>query len=80
VVATSNLGTSELIETGRNGKLVPQGNIQAMVDAVNEILEDTEQAEALCRVAEKQIDEVFTMETMLLSLEKIYLQKATVLK
>ena len=80
VVATSNLGTSELIETGRNGKLVPQGNIQAMVDAINEILEDTEQAEALCRAAEKQIDEVFTMETMLLSLEKIYMQKATVLK
>jgi glycosyltransferase involved in cell wall biosynthesis len=76
VVATSNLGAQELIETDVNGRLVPLGDVQALVDAVKDLLENPDKAELLRAFAKKQVDEIYTMQNMLLSLEDIYTQTA----
>ena len=76
VVATTNLGTQEIIETGVNGRLVPQGDVPAMADSIKDLLEHPDKAQLLCTSAKKQVDEIYTMENMMLSLEEIYIQNA----
>ena len=76
VVATTNLGTQEIIETGVNGRLVPQGDVQSMVDSIKDLLEHPDKAQLLRASAKKQVDEIYTMENMMLSLEDIYIQNA----
>jgi glycosyltransferase involved in cell wall biosynthesis len=59
-----------------NGRLVPLGDVQALVDAVKDLLENPDKAELLRAFAKKQVDEIYTMQNMLLSLEDIYTQTA----
>jgi glycosyltransferase involved in cell wall biosynthesis len=74
VIATRNLGAQELIETEVNGRIVPQGDIQAMVDSIKDLLENPDKAKLFRLSAKKQVDELYTMQNMLLSLEEIYIQ------
>jgi len=76
VIATSNLGAQELIETEVNGRLVAQGDLQSLADSIKDLLENPGKAELLRASAKKQVDEIYTMQNMLLLLEDIYVQKA----
>lgn len=72
VIATDNLGTREIIENGRNGWLVPIGDIDALSSAILHILANPHQVEMICRTAAKQIDNEYTLDKMISALERIY--------
>jgi glycosyltransferase involved in cell wall biosynthesis len=74
VVASENLGTLELIESGKNGWITPQGDIDAIADRVRNILENETVANSFRSEAGKQVDNEYTMEKMLSTLEQIYLK------
>lgn len=75
VVATENLGTSEIIESGLNGWLSPVGEIDTMSEQILDMLVDLGKAKKICRQGKKQVDEVFTFERMISSIESIYRSK-----
>jgi len=76
VIATDNLGTHEIIESGRNGWLVPIGDIEALSRAILHILANPHLVESICQTAAKQIDEEYTLEKMISTLEHIYAEEA----
>lgn len=65
-VVTDVKGNREVVEHGRNGLLVPLGDVQALADAILEILKDPQKAECMGKegycMAREQFDErvVFT--------------------
>lgn len=73
VVASENLGTLELIESGKNGWITPQGDVDAIADRVLNILENETLADSFRIEAGRQIDNEYTMKKMLSTLEQIYL-------
>ena len=60
-VVTNVKGNREVVEHGRNGYLVPYGDVQALADAILEILMDPEKAKCMgeegYRMAREQFDE-----------------------
>lgn len=72
VVAMKNLGTSEIIESGRTGWLVPVGDVDALSERILAVLTDPNKARQIRDEARKQVDDVFTFERMISNLEKIY--------
>ena len=61
VVATAVRGCREAVEHGRNGLLVPLGDVDALAEAVIEILNNEDQAQEMARqgrlVAEERFDQ-----------------------
>jgi glycosyltransferase involved in cell wall biosynthesis len=47
VVATNIRGCREVVETGRNGLLVPPGNVADLADAIMQLLDDKEQMQRM---------------------------------
>lgn len=72
VVATKNLGTREIIESGHTGWLVPVADAAALSERIFSVLTDACKARQVCEEARRQVDEVFTYESMISKLEKIY--------
>ena len=76
VVATENLGTREIIETGLNGWLSPFEEIDTMSEQILDMLLDLSKAKKICESGKKQVEEVFTFEKMISSIEEIYRTEA----
>ena len=76
VVASDNLGAHELIGAGNHGILVPIGDVQTASSAIQKVLEQPEEANRMRLVALKQIDDFYSLKTMIRSIEGVYLEKA----
>jgi len=65
-VVTNIRGCREAVEHGRNGLLVPLGDVQALADAIVELLTDREKARRMgeegCRMALERFDERLVFE------------------
>lgn len=76
VIASDNLGARELIGDGNHGKLVPIGNVDAVVEAIGYLLDNPEKAAAMRELAWQQVSEVYSLDKMMLAIEKVYTEKA----
>lgn len=60
-IVTDIRGCREVVEHGRNGLLVPLGDVNALAEAIIDLLEDTEKAQRMGRegrkIAEERFDE-----------------------
>ncbi len=73
VVATHVGGVPELIESGRNGLLVPPRDGLALAEAVLALLKDPERARQLASRGETRIHKHFTLDRMTNQYESLYL-------
>lgn len=73
VIATGVGGIPELIESGKNGILVPPKNGEALAQAVLSLLKDRKKAEAMGSAAEELIRRSFTLDRMIDQYENLYL-------
>lgn len=73
VIATQVGGIPELIESGRNGLLVPPRNGTALSDAILSLLGDRARAAHLGRLAQEKIKRDFQLERMVNQYEELYL-------
>lgn len=60
VVATSVSGTTQVIDDGTEGWLVPPGDVDALVRALDELLDDPDRARARGDAARRRIDAEFS--------------------
>jgi len=74
VVATDILGTREAISSGVNGWLPPVGDTNALARAAMDILENPMRAIAFQEAGRKRINNEFTREKMLASIEHEYMR------
>jgi ABC-type polysaccharide/polyol phosphate transport system ATPase subunit/glycosyltransferase involved in cell wall biosynthesis len=63
IVATGVFGVPELIRDGKEGRLVEAGDVDAMTEAIAELLGDRDRASALGRQARLRVEAKFTLET-----------------
>ena len=62
VVSTPVSGIPELIDSGRDGLLVPPGDPQALADALERLLDDGDLRARLALAARARIESRFTVE------------------
>ncbi|HBO43921.1 MAG TPA: hypothetical protein DD670_08320 [Planctomycetaceae bacterium] len=62
VVTTRVGGVPDLIESGENGLLVDDGDVDGMVEAIGRLLEDTLRAQAMGRNGRRRLEDRFTLE------------------
>lgn len=72
VVATDVLGTNELVEDGRSGRLVPPGDAEHMAQCLLELIASPETRERLGRAGRERVRSEFTLETFLSEHERLY--------
>lgn len=72
VVATATEGAREIIEDGLTGKLVPIGDVDALVSAVIELLEDEQERQRIGARARETARERFSLDRMVDATERIY--------
>ncbi len=72
VVATAVGGVPELIENGRTGILVPPRDVEALAEAILELLNDKEKAKRLGENGRHLIEEKFSLEEMVEKIESLY--------
>lgn len=53
IITSSNMGSEELIEDGKNGVLIPPGNIEILTETILELLKNTLKREEIKRNAEE---------------------------
>jgi glycosyltransferase involved in cell wall biosynthesis len=70
-VASHVDGIGEVVQEGRNGFLVPAGNVEAMAAAVIRLLKDESLRQALGEQARLSVDD-FSAEKMLKDYSKLY--------
>jgi glycosyltransferase involved in cell wall biosynthesis len=75
VIASDNLGTRELIGTGKHGMLVPVGDVQALASAAASLLDHPAQASEMSRLAREQLENTFTLDGMMRKIEAVYLKR-----
>ncbi|RYF68610.1 MAG: glycosyltransferase, partial [Comamonadaceae bacterium] len=63
-IGSDVVGVREVIAHGRTGLLVPEGDAQALADALATLLTHPEQAEALRRAAREQAEQAFDVSLM----------------
>ncbi len=78
VVATAAGGTPEVIEDGRNGRLVPPGDAEAMARALTELIENQALARRLGEQAARDARERFGIDVMVRRFESFYVSLAGV--
>lgn len=71
VVATAVSGTPELIRDGVDGKLIPGGNADALVDAVVRLASNPELSARVADAARRRVLEKFTIDAMIDSYEEV---------
>ncbi len=72
VVSTSVSGIPELIESGKDGLLVPPNNPPRLADALNELLNAPELREKLTRAARAKIEERFSIDRSAKRLQTLF--------
>jgi len=72
VVATNGGGVPEIVEDGQTGILVPMGDVQAMAEAICQILSDPVRARAMGIRARKRVADHFTLEQTARRVEAVY--------
>jgi glycosyltransferase involved in cell wall biosynthesis len=60
IVATAVSGTTEAMVPGTTGLIVPPSNVQALADAISELVSDPEQAQVMGRAAKQHVTENFS--------------------
>jgi len=72
VVTSMSEGAREIVEDDQTGRLVPIGNVQALANAIGELLSDRKQGDRLSVNAERVVRERFSLERMIVETEKVY--------
>lgn len=72
VVATRVGGTTEMIEDGVSGVLVPPQDPQALAEAILRLLRDPQLARRLARAGQEQVRKRYSFDRLLLQLQEIY--------
>ena len=72
VVATETEGASELIKTGETGALVPIGNVNALAEAILQLLRDKAGRSRLAAAGQQAAAANFSLERMIAETEMIY--------
>lgn len=72
VVATRVGGVLDIIDEGENGKLTPPGDIQAMADAMADILLNPVKAQAMARKLRSKVENQFPLEQMVQKTLAVY--------
>lgn len=73
IVAGAVGGVPEMVEEGRNGRLVPPGDVAALTAAVRELLADADLRAAMGREGERLVAERFDLDTQARRLRDLYL-------
>ena len=76
LVATDVGGTAELVAHGREGLIVPTGDIEALVSAMQKVLADPAAAGARVAAARRRVETDLSFECRLRALEAIYRELA----
>lgn len=76
VIASDNLGTHELIESGKHGMLVPIGDIKVSASTIANMLDQPAWASKMTSQASEQLERTFSLTEMMQKIENIYLKKA----
>ena len=76
VIASDNLGARELIGDGDYGMLVPIGNVSAVSEAIDLLIQNPEKASNMCRLAREKASNVYSLDKMMRTIEEIYTEKA----
>jgi colanic acid/amylovoran biosynthesis glycosyltransferase len=72
VVSTYVSGIPELIQDGENGLLVSEGDVEALAQALEHILDEAPLRESLARRARTSIETEFNLDTIAGSLERLF--------
>jgi glycosyltransferase involved in cell wall biosynthesis len=72
VVATNGGGVPEIVEDGQTGILVPMGDVEAMAEAICQILSDPARAKAMGVRARQRVADHFTLEQTARRVEAVY--------
>jgi colanic acid/amylovoran biosynthesis glycosyltransferase len=72
VVATDVTGIPELVEPGRTGTLVPQGDSEALASALERLLEEPQAARALAREARRRVERSFDLHANVAELRALF--------
>jgi glycosyltransferase involved in cell wall biosynthesis len=72
VVATNGGGVPEIVEDGQTGILVPMGNVEAMAEAICQILADPARAKAMGTRGRQRVVDRFTLEQTARRVEAVY--------
>ena len=76
VVATRIAGVSEMIDHGRTGLIVPQGDAEQMANQICHLLVDEPARQAMARAAQKRARESFSTEVMVQKTSKLFREVA----
>jgi glycosyltransferase involved in cell wall biosynthesis len=74
VIATTSEGAREIIDYNQNGRLVPVGDLEALANAIVELLSDPLERERLSENAQRAVRERFSLERMVAATEQVYRQ------
>jgi glycosyltransferase involved in cell wall biosynthesis len=72
-VATRVGGTPEAIVDGRNGVLVPPGDVAALASAIGRLLDAPDMAAALGRAARRTVEQRYSLQSMVGATEQLYI-------
>jgi colanic acid/amylovoran biosynthesis glycosyltransferase len=72
VAAFNHSGVGELVQNGRTGFLVPEGNVEAMARAVKRCVSDVSQTENIVAAARKLIEDEYGSDVQATAAEGIY--------
>lgn len=72
VVSTRSGGPEEIIEDGISGSLCPAGDSGTLARAILELLADDEKRMSMGQAARKRIEEKFSLQRQVHSLEKVF--------
>lgn len=72
VIATNGGGVPEIVEDGKTGILVPMGDVQAMADAIVQMLADPERAAQMGICGQERVRNHFTIEQKARKVEAVY--------
>ncbi|MCR4337678.1 MAG: glycosyltransferase family 4 protein, partial [Candidatus Omnitrophica bacterium] len=72
VVATRVGGNPELIEEGRTGLLVEAGSGEALANAINQLLADSDLRKRMGEAGRKRVEKLFSLERMVKEYDQLY--------
>jgi len=72
VVATNGGGVPEIVQDGSTGILVPMGDVQAMADAICEIMTNPARGRAMGIMGRQRVQDFFTVELTAGKVEAVY--------
>jgi glycosyltransferase involved in cell wall biosynthesis len=73
VVATNGGGVPEILVNGVTGRLVPMNDVDALADAIVELLDDPEKRRAMGKAGRERVKKYFSVETFVQNLSDQYL-------